>query len=115
MISTNGARVCPVAAAQSLVLGNSFYQPQTRPDDTKLDEGAERVGLVWKAMLEGLKPYQDALANPESIPSMRDENAAHALLFKPAAQIALLRGLLNATANDRMTLAEAVKRANAID
>ena len=46
---------------------------------------------------------------------MRDENAPHALLFKPAAQIALLRGLLNATACDRMTLAEAVKRANAID
>ncbi|MEJ6782160.1 DNA sulfur modification protein DndB [Aminobacter sp. Piv2-1] len=98
-----------------LILGNGFYEPQTRPDDSKLDEGAERVGAVWRAMLEGLKPYQDALANPEAIPAMRDENAASALLFKPAAQIALLRGLLNATAGDRMTLAEAVSRANAID
>ena len=107
--------ISAVYESASLILGNSFYQPQTRPDDLKLDEGAERVGAVWQAMLQGLKPYRDALANPENIPAMRDENAPHALLFKPAAQIALLRGLLNATAGDRMTLAEAVKRANAID
>lgn len=107
--------ISAVYESAHLILGNGFYQPQTRPDDTKLDEGAERVGAVWKAMLDGLQPYQDALANPETIPAMRDEHAASALLFKPAAQIALLRGLLNATIGDRMTLAEAVSRANAID
>lgn len=107
--------ISAVYESASLILGNGFYEPQTRPDDVKLDEGVARVGAVWKAMLEGLKPYQEALANPETIPAMRDEHAASALLFKPAAQIALLRGLLNATAGDRMTLAEAVSRANAID
>lgn len=107
--------ISAVYESAQLILSNSFYEPQTRPDDAKLDEGTDRVGVVWKAVLEGLKPYQEALANPEGIPAMRDENAAHALLFKPAAQIALLRGLLNATTNDRMTLAEAVNRANAID
>ncbi len=107
--------ISAVYESAQLILGSGFYEAQTRPDDNKLDEGAERVGAVWKAMLEGLQPYQDALANPETIPAMRDENGASALLFKPAAQIALLRGLLNATHGDRMTLAEAVSRANAID
>lgn len=107
--------ISAVYESAQLILGSGFYEAQTRPDDTKLDEGAERVGAVWKAMLEGLQPYRDALANPETIPAMRDENGASALLFKPAAQIALLRGLLNATHGDRMTLAEAVSRANAID
>ncbi len=107
--------ISAVYESAHLILGNGFYQPQTRPDDAGLEEGAERVGAVWKAMLEGLKPYQDALANPETIPAMRDEHAGSALLFKPAAQIALLRGLLNATIGDRMTLGEAVSRANAID
>lgn len=107
--------ISAVYESAQLILGNGFYESQTRPDETKLDEGTERVGFVWKAMLEGLKPYTDALANPETIPAMRDENAASALLFKPAAQIALLRGLLNATAGGRMPLVEAVKRANEID
>jgi len=98
-----------------LILGNSFYEPQTRPDDARLDEGAERVGAVWQAMLDGLKPYQEALANPEGIPAMRDEASTYALLFKPAGQIALMRGLLMAIVNERMTLAEAVQRANAVD
>ncbi|MDF2381836.1 DGQHR domain-containing protein [Nostoc ellipsosporum NOK] len=117
-LTTRSKQLTTISAVNEsalLILGNGFYEPQTRPDDAKLDEGAERVGAVWKAILEGLKPYQDALANPETIPAMRDEHAASALLFKPAAQIALLRGLLNATAGDRMTLAEAVSRANAID
>ncbi len=107
--------ISAVYESASLILGNGFYEAQTRPDDARLEEGAERVGAVWKTMLEGLKPYHDALANPETIPAMRDEQAESALLFKPAAQIALLRGLLNATVGDRMTLTEAVSRANAID
>ncbi|MER9632691.1 DNA sulfur modification protein DndB [Mesorhizobium sp. M0228] len=107
--------ISAVYETAQLILTNSFYQAQTRPDDTRLDEGTERVGQVWKEILSGLKPYQDALLNPENIPAMRDENASSALLFKPAAQIALVRGLLMACHDDRMTLAEAVSRANKID
>lgn len=98
-----------------LILGNGFYEPQMRPDDPKLDEGTEKIGRVWKIVLEGLKPYKDALANPEAIPAMRDESASHSLLFKPAAQAALVRGLLMACHDGRMTLEEAVQRANGID
>jgi DNA sulfur modification protein DndB len=107
--------ISAVYETAQLILTNSFYEPQTRPDEARLDEGAERVGQVWKAILTGLKPYQEALLNPEDIPAMRDEHAPSALLFKPAAQIALVRGVLMACHDSRMGLAEAVGRANKID
>ena len=100
--------------AQSILPGG-FYESQTRPDDAKLDEGTERVGAVWKSMLTGLRPYREALANPEGIPGMRDEASPNALLFKPAAQIALVRGLATACHGGRMTFDEAVERADGID
>lgn len=92
-----------------------YYEAQTRPDDTRLDEGTERVSEFWKFILDGMAPYQEAVANPEQIAAMRDDKAASALLFKPAGQIALIKGLLMACEGGRMRLSEAVSLANKID
>jgi DNA sulfur modification protein DndB len=46
---------------------------------------------------------------------MREDNAPYSLLFKPAAQIALFRGLIRAIDGKRLSLHEAVKRANKVD
>jgi len=92
-----------------------YYEPHTRPDDARLDEGTEIVTEFWKVVLDGITPYQTAVANPKQIAEMRDDKAPSALLFKPAGQTALIRGLLMACAGDRMTLAEAVALADQID
>src|SRR5262249_19625385 len=108
--------ISAVYETAQLILHSGFFEStQMRPEDAKLDDGTDKVGSAWKVILEGLKPYRAALANPEGITAMRDDKAAHALLFKPAAQIALVRGLLTACADGRMPLQTAVARANGID
>ena len=92
-----------------------YYEAQTRPDETRLDEGADKVSEFWKVILNGMASYQKAVADPEQIAAMRDDKAPSALLFKPAGQIALIKGLLMACHGDRMALPDAVKLASQID
>lgn len=88
---------------------------KVRPSEEHLTEYYEVIEWFWRALLTGLKPYKEAFDHPDRIPDMRDEKAKYSLLFKPAAQIALVKGLIYAKADDRLTLEEAVKRANSID
>jgi DNA sulfur modification protein DndB len=81
-----------------------------RPSEEELDEAFERVQDYWKAVLEGLHPFQEALADRANIPTIRLES----LLLKPAAQIALFKGIIKAEQRD-LSLEEAVERANDID
>jgi DNA sulfur modification protein DndB len=116
--STQLTTISALYEAVQLILSSHkqpYYEAQTRPDDSRLDEGTEIVAEFWKVVLEGIEPYCAAVANPKQIAEMRDDKAASALLFKPAGQTALIRGLLMACAGDRMTLTEAVRRANLID
>ncbi len=46
---------------------------------------------------------------------MREDSEPTSLLFKPAAQLALFKGLILAKAGGRLSLAEAVERANNVD
>lgn len=107
--------ISAVYETAQIILGSNHYLAQTRPDESKLDEDTETIATVWKQILSGIDAYRDALENPETIPSMRDESGASSLLFKPAAQIALVRGLWTATFKNRLSLSEAIARANQID
>ena len=86
-----------------------------RPSDEDLEQYYDQVEGFWSTVLANLKPYVDGLENPHLIPKMRDPDSEHSLLFKPVAQIALVQGLIRSTVDDRLTLKEAVSRANRID
>jgi DNA sulfur modification protein DndB len=87
---------------------------QERPTDEELDSYLAYCSEVWDKLLQGIRPYQEAVATPAKIPDMRDDNARTALLFKPAAQIALVDGILRAAEAGRLKIAEAIERANHI-
>lgn len=87
----------------------------TRPQDDELNDYYEIVEKFWNTVLEGLQPYKDALKDSSQIPSMRKDDQPFSLLFKPIGQLALFRGLTAATQDNRLSLVEAVKRANKID
>lgn len=88
--------------------------PQNRPDEDELDRYTQWGCDLWDTLLEHMEPYKAALQDPSRIPGMRADEAKTSLLFKPAAQIALVEGILQAVAVGKLTLIEAVKRANKI-
>lgn len=81
-----------------------------RPSEEEIDEAFEHAQRYWKAVLEHLSPFRLALEDRASISKMREE----VLLLKPAAQIALFKGLIKALERG-LTLQEAVERADRID
>ncbi|MBL8680153.1 MAG: DGQHR domain-containing protein [Myxococcales bacterium] len=86
-----------------------------RPNEEQLEQCREYSEHFWRAVLEGLDPYKQALTDVKRLPDMRQDTAPSALLFKPAAQIALFDGLALATSHYGVDIKEAVRRANAID
>lgn len=88
---------------------------QRRPIDAKIEEYYHTAERFLMTVLMGLKPYRTVLGNLSQIPEMREDDRPYSLLFKPAAQTALFKGLINATATGRLDLATAVERANSID
>ncbi|MFE1745159.1 hypothetical protein [Coleofasciculus sp. H7-2] len=52
------------------------------------------------------------MTESSQIPQMRKEDQPYSLLFKSAPQIALFKGLIAATRDNRLSLYEAVQRAN---
>jgi DNA sulfur modification protein DndB len=95
--------------------GFNKIDPKFRPSEDELDHYYELAERFWETVLTNLKPYQEALADLSQIPKMRQDTQPHSLLFKPVAQMALFRGLTLAMDGERLTLEEAVKRANDID
>lgn len=89
--------------------------PTNRPSEEKLEEYYELVEQFWNTVLEGLQPYKEALNDSSKIPQMRKDDHSYSLLFKSIGQLALFRGLIAATRNNRLSLPEAVGRANKID
>ncbi|GAB4190811.1 MAG: hypothetical protein Fur006_33180 [Coleofasciculaceae cyanobacterium] len=89
--------------------------PTSRPSEEELEQYYEWAEQFWNNILEGLQPYQEALHDSSQIPQMRKDDQPYSLLFKSAAQIALFRGLIAATRGDRLSLSEAIRRANKID
>lgn len=87
---------------------------QDRPTDEELDTYLGYCSEVWDALLQGIPSYKAALADPSKIPGMREDDASTALLFKPAAQIALVDGLLRAVDHADLKMAEAIERVGRI-
>jgi len=87
---------------------------QERPSDEDLDTYLSYCSEVWDALLQGIPAYSTALADPSKIPAMREDDASTSLLFKPAAQIALVDGLLRAVELADLKMAEAIERASRI-
>jgi DNA sulfur modification protein DndB len=89
--------------------------PTSRPSEEEIEQYYELVEQFWNKVLEGLQAYREALNDSSHIPQMRRDDQPYSLLFKSAAQIALFKGLIAATRSGRLSLEEAVKRANKID
>lgn len=85
-----------------------------RPSEESIDAAYEVVEKFWITVLSGFEPYKRALNDPSKIPDMRQSSSPASLLFKPAAQIALVKGLAMAIKSG-VPLDEAVKRATRID
>jgi DNA sulfur modification protein DndB len=94
--------------------GATGIDPKTRPKDEELEQYTAWAVEFWDTVLTGVEPYRQALANTKKIPQMREDAAKTALLFKPAAQIALFRGLVIA-AGWGTELPHAVGRINGIN
>jgi len=115
--STKLTTISIVYETVKLILNSQSVQfdIKTRPNEEDLDIACELVEDFWNTVLEGLQPYQEALADNSQIPEMRKPEQPYSLLFKPIAQTAIFRGLTLATKKNRLTLTEAVQRANKID
>ncbi len=114
--STKLTTISAIYDSVKLVLnsdGVTKIDPKNRPEVEELSEYYERAERFWKTVLDGLRPYREALADPKRIPKMREDEAPYSLLFKPAAQTALADGLLRAT-DTGLSLEEAVERADRI-
>ena len=87
---------------------------QERPDEEDIETYTDHASEVWTALLEGMDDYQTALEDLRKIPALRKDDAETALLFKPAAQIALVDGILRAIELGGLSLQDAVARANQV-
>ncbi len=99
-----------ILSAKSVAL-----DPTSRPSEEELEQYYEWAEQFWNTVFEGLQPYQEALCDSSQIPQMRKDDQPYSLLFKSAPQIALFKGLIAATRDNRLYLDEAVQRANKID
>jgi DNA sulfur modification protein DndB len=115
--STKLTTISAVYETVKLILRNEniSLDPITRPSEEDLNQYYETVEEFWINVLDGLAPYKEALNDSSLIPQMRKEDQQYSLLFKPIGQQALFRGLLTATSDERLTLPEAIRRANKID
>jgi DNA sulfur modification protein DndB len=115
--STKLTTISTVYETVKLILKNEGIplDPNSRPPEEELSLYYEVVEGFWNTVLNGLQPYKEALQDSARIPLMRKEDQPYSLLFKPVSQQALFRGLIAATRDNRMTLSEAVRRANQID
>lgn len=117
--STQFTTISAVYETVKLILpshGVDKLPEQERPLEEDLDCYFSFVSDVWDSLIQGIEPYKEAIDDPSKIPAMRDDEARTALLFKPAAQIALVDALLRATDKDNsdLKIAEAIGRANRI-
>lgn len=81
---------------------------QQRPSDDELDEYYEKVERVWSTVLQEVEELR-GIGDPEYVKELRKKS----LLFKPAGQMALFRGLKRAM-DAGMLLEEAAEAVNRI-
>ncbi|MBN3950490.1 MAG: DGQHR domain-containing protein [Nostoc sp. NMS7] len=115
--STKLTTISVVYETVKLILSDNGVPNDTtsRPSEEELEQYYEYVEKFWNKVLEGLQAYQKALSDSSKIPEMRKDDHPYSLLFKAAAQIALFKGLIAATRKNRISLEEAVRRADKIN
>jgi DNA sulfur modification protein DndB len=94
-----------------------------RPAEEELKKAYERVAEWWADILESFDPYRSVMdelkaGKPPSCAEKRQDDARSSLLFKPAGQIALVKGLVAAVARGHdagFTRKDALRRANRIN
>lgn len=97
--------------------GFSEKENPVAPDDQTLGRAYEVVSEWWEAILT-LDVFERALAEPDSIPSIRFDNEhKHSLLLRPVGQIALVKGLVRASGvyKDEVSLKTLLARVNRVD
>lgn len=72
-----------------------------RPSEEELDNAYEEVANWWEDILAEVQPYQEVIhevsqAQSPSCVEKRSDEQQYSLLFKPAGQIALVKGLIKA-------------------
>jgi DNA sulfur modification protein DndB len=93
-----------------------------RPEQEEIDEAYEFCEELWDEVIDGVNAYNqvinnvdaDGLINTEDLRAFRVDTAETSLLFKPAGQIALFRGLLKAVKRG-VDQSSAIQRVNNID
>jgi DNA sulfur modification protein DndB len=70
---------------------------QDRPTEEALDEHLSTCASSWTSILTNIDAYRSALDDVSKVPDLRRDESPAALLFKPAAQIALIGALAAAT------------------
>ncbi len=87
------------------------------PPEAQLNEAFESAASWWNEILQ-LPVFQQALADPDSIPDVRFSTSdERALLLRPVGQIALVKGLTQAYRRNRgdIPVSELVRRAGLIN
>ncbi|WP_251965936.1 DGQHR domain-containing protein [Salinibacter ruber] len=97
----------------------------TRPDEDDLDRAHDISADWWAAVLDGIEPYREAISDLQdgnnTLPERRDDRSAqYSLIFKPAGQNALMKGLLKAykRADDQgvnLSRADLIERVHDVD
>ncbi len=91
------------------------WQTQIPVDKEELEEVWLTLAEYWTTIMENIEAFQMA-NHPDGRPQdLRNPGEPYSILMKPVAQQALIDGLINATKDDRLTLENAIKRANKID
>lgn len=90
-----------------------------RPSDEELDRAYEIVSEWWETLLKKVKPYNQVIeevrqGKTPSCSKYRNDDEQYSLLFKPAGQIALVKGLIKAIER-RLDRQIALERINKID
>ena len=91
------------------------FKQHIRPTDDELAASQSHCEYVWQKMLTWILPYKSALQDPTKIPDFRRDDAKQSLLFKPAAQIALVDGILRAVTIGEISLDTVVNRVNLVE
>lgn len=112
--STNLTTISVVYESVKLMLADKGVNKQERPSDDLLSDYQQLCADYWTALLTRIQPYADALKDPSSIPELRKDTQPTSLLFKPVAQIALIRALMNVSSLTDLSFEEAAFRANQI-
>ena len=120
-LTTRSTRLTTISALYETVKlildfnGVAKLNEQARPTPEDLEKFQEHCNEIWHIMLERIDPYRLALKSPTLIPDFRKDNAKESLLFKPAAQIALVDGMLRAIKLGGISLNNAIDRINLIE